>query len=105
MKDQNISFSKNGFKELINHKEHEILLTSGIGELINSEELKKELINTIKKYFNCEWDLNSEDKEINDNALSRGGNIASSYKINDVIINIITDQGWNKTTVMLSDEY
>lgn len=105
MKHQDILYSEISFKNLVNDKCHEIILTSGIGDLVNSEETKKELIKTIKKYFNCEWELSLEDQEFNTNAFLTGGSVFSLYKINNININIITDKGWNRTTVMLSEEY
>lgn len=104
MKDQNISYSKDGFKNLLNNGNHELIITSGLMHLVSEKDFKKKLDKAILDYFNCNWQLDNEDKEINYQALSRGGNIFSSYQINGVIINILTDQGWNLTTVMLSDE-
>ena len=104
MKDQNISYSKDGFTNLLDNREHELIITSGLINLLDNQEFKKKLDNIIVNYFNCDWQLSNEDKEINFQALSRGGNVFSSYQINGLTINILTDRGWNQTTVMLSDE-
>jgi len=65
------------------------------------------VLGCISRHVSAEWgDISDRDKETNERELRCKGLLMSCWKYDDETrITIITDPGWDHTTVMFSEEY
>ena len=76
--------------------------TIGVQSLFTQHEISMFL----GKHSRCDWgDLCEDDKAINNQALTEGGQLLSSYKTSKGKVWVITDANRSTTTVLLPSEY
>jgi len=64
------------------------------------------LVALLDRHRMGDWgELDAHDKRVNDDALSIRGRLLSVYLYNGKRVWIITDDGWEVTTVLLPEEY
>jgi len=87
----------------------QIVGTPGALELLEQHGMSPAQL--LSRHAACDWgDLCAEDKQLNDEALSDGSRILSSYELDDAKLWIITEAADDcghraATTLLLPDEY
>ena len=65
-----------------------------------------DLAKSLRRHHCGDWgDLDSEDKQANEDALEHGARIFSAYLLNDKKIYIVTEADRSMTTVLFASEY
>lgn len=60
----------------------------------------------LRRHLTGDWgELSEEDKQTNKESIERKGMVLSSYKVGPGKLWIITDPGWETTTILLPEEY
>ena len=82
----------------------DIYLTPGAIEVLNAS--RQDIIALLRRHVTGDWgDLDSEDKQMNEDALDCGARIFSSYEVSSKKLWIITEADRSATTVLKPDEY
>lgn len=81
-----------------------IYLTPGAIEVLNENRL--DVTALLRRHVSGDWgDLDSEDKQMNDDAINCGARIFSAYGVGREKLWVITEADRSATTVLRPDEY
>lgn len=81
-----------------------IMITPGAKNCCLKYEI--DIIGLVNRHISGDWgNIDQQDKETNKNNLLNKNMIMSSYDIGKNRIWIITDPGWETTTILLPEEY
>jgi len=85
----------------------DLVATAGVSEFVNEDPARhEEMLGLVARHLNCDWgDVCDEDKKLNDEALTEGSRLLSSYLLAGKKVWIITEADRSVTTVLFPDEY
>lgn len=83
------------------------VMTSGISAMIDEcPQVGMEIQECLLRHMLGDWgEVCEEDRQQNDEAAEHMGYILSAYTVKNTKIWIITDYGWDVTTILLPEEY
>lgn len=83
------------------------VITYGVNDAVaENTDFAIEVHNAMTRYCNKDWgDMDEEDKQMNDDALSTGNRIFAAYHTCKGKIYIITEWDRSATTILFADEY
>lgn len=82
-----------------------VFTTPGVNELLDDAKML-DLVDLLRRHSQCDWgDLDEEDKKTNDDAMTFGGRLFSTYTLFEKKVYCITEADRSLTTVLLPEEY
>lgn len=83
-----------------------VVITQGVQPLAADPVRGIEVGNCLLRHLKGDWgDVPDEDKASNDVSFKTKNMLLSAYTVHGTAIWIITDPGWEVTTILLPDEY
>ena len=85
-----------------------VIMTNGAKEMLEQEALVPPLIikHLLKRHARGDWgDVDDEDKQLNNDSVSSGNRLVSSYTVSGEKVWVITEADRSTTTLLLPEEY
>mgnify|MGYP000716408418 CR=1 FL=1 len=85
-----------------------VVMTEGVKEMFEAETLVPPLIikHLLKRHARGDWgDVDDDDKQLNNDSVSSGNRLMSSYTVSGEKVWVITEADRSTTTLLLPEEY